>query len=289
MERTPMRMLARVGRIFYGIAILAFGMLHVGYGDFVTRVVPWWPAAIPGRSLWANVVGIALIAAGAALVANRRVVTVSTLLALGLLLSFLCLGVPLAAADSLLGGRWTVAGKALALCGGALLVARASSAGVTEHAPRSLWSDARLGRIWPVGTWFFAAFLVMCGIQHFIHVDFVTSLVPAWMPPGALFWTYAAGVLLIAGGVGLVLPATAGPAGLLSGLMIFSWVFLVHLPRAAATFPRTTGEATAVFEALAMTGIAWLAAALSERRETAPEAERHQRERLRARTEEPAL
>jgi hypothetical protein len=42
--------------------------------------------------------------------------------------------------------------------------------------------------------------------------------------------------------------------------MIFSWVFMVHIPLAARTFPRTSNEMTAVFEALAMAGIAWMAA-----------------------------
>ena len=41
--------LKTVSRVFYGIAMVAFGLLHIGYGDFVTRVVPWWPAGITGR------------------------------------------------------------------------------------------------------------------------------------------------------------------------------------------------------------------------------------------------
>jgi uncharacterized membrane protein len=274
-----MQMLTTTGRVFYAIAIMAFGLLHVGYGDFVTRVVPWWPAWIPGRSIWAYIIGTLLIAAGAALLMDRRTVAVSTLLAWGLLLSFVLLGVPLAAGDTLLGGGWTMAGKALALSGGALLIAQASSAQATDRTPRSLWLDPRVTRLWSLAPWFFAAFLVLCGIQHFIYIDFVMSLVPAWIP-GPRFWGYAAGVALIASGLGLLLPATTRLAGLLSGLMIFSWVFLVHIPRAARTFPATSNETTAVFEALAMTGIAWLAAALSERRQLAPEAERERSGRL---------
>ena len=132
-----------------------------------------------------------------------------------------------------------MAGKVLAFCGGALLIAH--------------------GRGWWLGIWFFAAFLVLCGIQHFLYINFVVSLIPGWMP-AQKFWAYAAGVFLIAGGLGLVVPMTTRLAGLLTGLMIFSWVFLVHIPRAAATFPKTSNEMTAVFEALAMAGIAWLAA-----------------------------
>jgi uncharacterized membrane protein len=229
-----------VGRVFYGIAMVAFGLLHIGYGDFVTRVVPWWPAALPGRPLWADLIGALLVAAGGALLLNVRTIAVSTLLAAALLVSFVLLGVPLAAADTPLGGSWTAAGKILALCGGALLIARAP-------------------RVWWLGTWFFAAFLILCGIQHFLYIDFVVSLIPSWIP-GARFWSYAAGVLLICGGLGLMVPVTTRLAGRLTGLMIFSWVFLVHIPRAARTFPQTSNEMTAVFEALAMAGIAWLAA-----------------------------
>jgi uncharacterized membrane protein len=257
MDRLP-----SIGRTLYAIAMLGFGALHLGYGDFVTRVVPWWPAAIPGRPLFAYALGVLLVVAGGALLADRRTGAVATLLGTGFLISFVLFGVPLAADDSILGGRWTVAGKALALSGGGFLVAHASAIAADGGAIRS---DGFLQRVWPLGPWFFAGFLVLCGVQHFIHVPFVASLVPAWIP-GALFWTYFAGVALIAGGVGLLVPATARLAGLASGAMIFSWVFLVHIPRAAQTFPGTTGETTAVFEAIAMSGIAWLAAVVSERR-----------------------
>jgi len=243
-----MQTLTSVSRTFYGIAMLAFGLLHIVYGDFVTRVVPWWPAAIPGRSIWAYLAGVLLIAAGTAVLINRSTALVATGLAVGLGLSFLLLGVPLAASDALFGGGWTVAGKALAFCGGALLIARASG---------SPSLDARVMRLARLGPWFLVAFLVLCGIQHFLYGPFVVSLFPPWIP-WPLFWTYFAAVALIAGGVGLIVPLTARLAGLLTGLMIFSWVFLIHIPLALRR--PTSNEITAVFEALAMSAIAWLAA-----------------------------
>jgi uncharacterized membrane protein len=209
---------------------------------------------------------------GGTLLLDRRTVTTSMWLASGLLLSFVCLGVPLVAKDSILGGAGTVAGKALALCGGALLVAHASSMMVDPHPRGSVWSDARVKRTWSLGPWFLAGFLVQSGIQHFLYIDFVASLVPAWIP-GARFWSYFAGVALIAGGLGMLVPATRRLAALLSGSMIFSWVFLVHIPRAAGTFPDTTNETTAVFEALAMSGIAWLVAAVSWQRQATTSSE----------------
>lgn len=64
--------LKTVSRVFYAIAMVAFGLLHIGYGDFVTRVVPWWPAGIPGRPLWADLIGALLVVAGGALIGAFR-------------------------------------------------------------------------------------------------------------------------------------------------------------------------------------------------------------------------
>jgi hypothetical protein len=40
--------LSPVGRTFYAIAMIAFGVLHLRQGDFATRLVPTPGAAIPG-------------------------------------------------------------------------------------------------------------------------------------------------------------------------------------------------------------------------------------------------
>jgi uncharacterized membrane protein len=241
------------GRLFFAIAIVAFGVQHLVHGAFVTRVVPWWPAWMPAHPLWAGAVGLALIGAGAAILANRRTAAVASVLGAALLLSFLCLGLPMAAADAPLGGAWTRAGKALALAGGAFLVAQ-TTGGTTA---------AGLARLWPLGPWCFGAFLALCGIQHFVHARFVQTLVPAWIP-GALIWTWFTGVALLAAGVGVVLPRTARLAGLLTGLMIATWVVVLHVPRALADL-QDTNETTAVFEALAMSGIGFLVAARAGR------------------------
>jgi uncharacterized membrane protein len=111
-----------------------------------------------------------------------------------------------------------------------------------------------------LGRLFFAAGLIAFGILQFIHGDFVATLVPAWIS-GHYFWTYFAAIALITGGAGLILPQTARLAAALTGLMIFLWVMLLHIPRAvAAAGPQSRNEWTAVFEALAMSGIAFVIA-----------------------------
>lgn len=43
----------------------------------------------------------------------------------------------------------------------------------------------------PLAPLFLGGFLILGGIQHFVYADFVTKLVPAWIP-GARFWVYVA-------------------------------------------------------------------------------------------------
>jgi len=234
--------LVPVGRIFFGIALIVFGVQHFVHGNFVTRVILSWPAWIPGRLFWVYLVGAWLVATGVAIVSGTAARTAALLLGGLALLSFLLLSLPLAAREMAWGGMWTSALKALTLSGGAFVVA-----GLQDP-----------GRGWLValGRFCLAFFMVFCGIQHFLWHDFVARLVPPWMPPGPLFWTYFAGIALIAGGIGLIFRKTATLAAALSGMMIFSWVFLVHV-RMMVLDP-VPNETTATFEALAFSGIAFM-------------------------------
>jgi len=98
----------------------------------------------------------------------------------------------------------------------------------------------------------------ICGVQHFMYAGFVDTLVPAWIPPGQRFWTCFAGVALIAGGAGLFVPKTVRLAAILSGVMIFLWVLLLYIPLAVGM--KSAFELGGVFEALAISGVAFLVA-----------------------------
>lgn len=115
-------------------------------------------------------------------------------------------------------------------------------------------------------------FLMITGIQHFMYTQFVAALIPGWFPGDGVLWTRFAGVALIAGGAGLLLSRTAPLAALLSGLMVFSWVWIVHVPR---TFD-SVSDGVAVFEALAVSGIAFVLAGLG----SAPEQPHPESKRL---------
>ena len=160
--------------------------------------------------------------------------------------------VPVVAADSLLAGSWTRAGKALTLFGGSFALAatlppiRATTTGFLARFANTTAPYLRLGAI------SLGCFLIVGGLQHFKFTPFVVSLIPAWFPGNATLWAQLAGIALLAGGAGLLIPKTVRLAGLLTGLMLFSWVWIVHLPRIFAS----PSDAIAIYEALAFSGIA---------------------------------
>jgi uncharacterized membrane protein len=262
LKENGMNKLAGVGRFFLAVAMVAFGAQHFVYLDFVTRVFPKLPGWIPAHTFLACVFGAFLLASGAAIMIEKAARLAALLLGAVILSSFALLYLPLLITTPPNGGLWTSAGKALALSGGSFLVA--GSLPVKLDSPAKALADGvrALARFIPVGRFFLATFLILCGIEHFIYVEFVTTLVPSWMP-GGVFWTYFTGVALIAGGVGIIVPLTSGLAGALSGLMIFLWVFLVHIPRALADLSNSN-ETTAVFEALAISGVAFIIAVTSK-------------------------
>jgi len=243
--------LVSAGRLFYAIGIIAFGLEHLVHADFVTRVVPYWPAWLPGHAMWAYAVGIVLVLLGGAILTGVQARRAALLLGVVILLSVVLLYIPLVAPALTNGGLLTNMFKAVALCGGSFAIARTLAKNKRDSVAL-LW----IGRV------FFGSFLILAGVLHFVYRDFVATLVPVWIP-GAMFWTYFAGVALFAGGVGIMIPRLSRLAATLCGAMIFTWFLILHIPRAAAV-PHSLNELTAVFEALAMSGIAFVLAGSSE-------------------------
>jgi len=236
-----------LGRLFFAISMVDFGIQQLVTAGFV-RLVPPLPAWIPGPALWARLVGLVLIVLGVAIGTGRKARWAAAVLAALILLSFLFLHLPLAATNPLVGFMWTNPFKALAMLGGVIILANA----LPDEDPG--W----FRKLRPLAPLFLGGFLLLGGIQHFVYADFVARLVPSWIP-GTRFWVYFTGVALIAGGVGILLPKTQRLAATMSGIMILLWVLLLHIPRALADL-HNAGETSGVFEALALSGVAFILA-----------------------------
>ncbi len=240
--------LTALGRVFYALGLIGIGIQHFIFSDFIAVMIPYWPPSIPGREFWAWGLGLALVAAGCALALDLRVGTTAIVLGTVIVvwvvadhLPFTLSGHPGSLAV------WSNPLKALTLAGGA-------------------WVMSGRDNLVAVGRFFLAVMLVVFGVTHFVYPAFVATLVPAWIPWHS-FWTYFAGVALIAAGLALITGIQARLAALLLGTMIFLWFLVLHIPRAIADPHSGRGnEWTSVFEALAFSGIAFILASRAEKR-----------------------
>ena len=249
----------KAGRYLFATGLIGFGIQNFIYHDFIAGRAPAWPFFLPGKLVWAYSSGAIFILAGALILLEKRARTVTLFCAFMVFQWALLRHLPmLVGVNFQWGVELTSAGKALTLFGGMLTVAGSlprETDRLAQRFPRIVnGTFTYLG----AGRYCMAIFLVISGVEHFIFLQYVQSLVPAWIP-GNTFWAQVAGVALVAGGIGLVIPRTAPLAAFLAGAMIFIWFTMLHIPRAlSAPVPEAQNEWTAVVESLTFSGIAFV-------------------------------
>lgn len=241
------------GRWFFAISMAGFGLQQVVRQDFV-RLVPQLPSLAPASPIFAVLSGTLLLISAFAILLERKRIPAAIFLGTFFLLT-LTLYIPGVIANPRAGYVWTNPCKTLALIGGALLILALPNRFEVTPPPSPALAVPRVAQ---VSAAFFGLFFAVGGIQHFVYLDFVMQLVPSWIP-APRFWACFTGVALIAGGIGMNLRPFVTSAATLSGIMVFLWVLLLHLPRALAA-PHEFGETSAIFEALALSGTAFLIA-----------------------------
>lgn len=111
-----------LGRIFFSVMLIAFGLDHFYYADGVATLVPSW---IPWHLLWTYFAAIALIGAGVAIILKIKIKLVATLVGIMIFLWLIVLHIPRAIADPYLdnGNEVTSVFEALAFSGIAFVIA----------------------------------------------------------------------------------------------------------------------------------------------------------------------
>jgi len=254
-------MYLKIGRAFYGLCLMGLGAQQFQYGEFRPVFVPDWPAWLHHSAL-AYIFGAALIFAGGLIALAKNARKIALITAAVFLVFFLCFQtffLFFISPDKFSLGAWTNALKELALSGGALIVAGSYPQlnTTTNDSPFS-W----LEKLIPFGRFFFGLMLACFGIDHFLYAQFVATLVPGWIP-GAMFWTYFAGLALFGAGVAFIFNFRIRLVAILTAVMIFLWFLVLHIPRGIADPEGLKGnEITSVFEALGFAGIALVIYAL---------------------------
>jgi uncharacterized membrane protein YphA (DoxX/SURF4 family) len=238
--------MANVGRQVFGAGAIVLGAIGVVSRDFALVWQPV-PESLPARTVLAVVTGLALVVGGVLVCSRRRValggIVLSAVYGLGVLL----LHAPRVLAHPEAISPWGGLAEHLALLCGAFIV-------FATFAPNEAESRRRLIR---AGVVTFAVCLLVFGLVHFRYVAETAAMVPAWLPPGGIFWAYATGIGHIAAGVALLLGIWTRLATRLLVLMFLAFAVFVHAPL-LWTDPHTHLNWVMNAINLCLTGAAWV-------------------------------
>jgi len=237
----------KIPRVFYAVALIGFGIQHYMFKEFITGRAPAFPEGVPGKLVFSYVTGGLLVANGLAILWGKNARWPLAISGIMILCWAALRNIFVLILNPEYGGLLTNTFKGLTLGFGAFIVAMTfASSG------KSLLFDKSVRQMSLIGNYAAGLFLLIGGIQHFIFADFVNFLVPAWLP-FIPFWTYFAGLALIAAGIGIITGIKRNLAAWWAGVMVLIWVLILHLPRAFTN--QNQNEWTAVFEALAVSGL----------------------------------
>jgi uncharacterized membrane protein len=236
----------RLGARVYGLAAMIMGIAGLVWGDFAAGWIPL-PATLPGRTALAYVVGALLLAGG--LLINVRPAWGAGLLTVLFALGLVLLDLTRLVTHLLQFDYWESSAEQLALasCG---LVAYAASAQISPELSSRLEQTGRI---------LFGGCLLIFGAAHFVYADYTAALVPKWLPPGQMFWTYLTGGAHIAAGLAILSGVLALLAARLLTLMYVIFGVLVHA-RLLLANPSSHGNWIENAVNLALVGAAWIVA-----------------------------
>lgn len=263
-----MKQFIKIGRLFYGIGIVAYGVQQLIIKDFRPEILSPFPAWAHQNVVLPILTGLAMIAIGIIISGAftfKKINTKSICLYLGFYFLFLIVVSHLPyilifspnKASHL--GVWAQVLKCLAYCGGAFVMAGAFAADNFTGSKMPV-SGSWLQKLIPFGRIFFSTTMILYGCCHFVYLDYVSLMVPSWFGM-RIFWTYFGGVALIASGLAIIFKIWIKPVGILLAAMLFLWFIFVHVPDAIANPHLNNGnEVVSAFDALLFCGIALIIA-----------------------------
>jgi uncharacterized membrane protein len=135
-----------------------------------------------------------------------------------------------------------------------------------------LWPAEPATPVWlaRASRWLFAVAMIVFGVDHFLGLAFIASLIPDWIP-WHVFWVTFFGVVFIVAGAGIGLRILERWSWAAIGLMFAVWVLTLHLERTLGFYSipgaiRDPDEWSSLFIAVGLWGGPWAIAAQANRR-----------------------
>jgi uncharacterized membrane protein YphA (DoxX/SURF4 family) len=233
----------------YGLAAIALGLVGLVWGDFASVWQPV-PKSLPGRTALAYAIAAIFLLAGLGMQAKRTApigaLTLMTLYSVGVVV----LHLPEIVSKPSVFVAWSGAAEQLALVAGGMLACAFCAPSRTENMHRLI-----IG-----GQYLFGVCLIFFGAAHLFYLKPTADFVPAWIPPGQMFWAYATAAGHFAAGIAILTGiATRLATVLLTGMFIVFSLF-VHAPSAIAD-PHSHFNWAANAINFALVASAWVVAA----------------------------
>lgn len=229
----------KMGRLFFGLGIVAYGLQQLVILDFRPQILPGFPSWAHTITIFPIITGVAMIAAGIVISGSIRVkenLRMKAALCLGFyFFALILLGhIPylLFVYPHKLShlGSWGDLLKGLAFSGASFTVAGSFLYDPIEHRQKNDL-DSLVKKLMPVGRLFYCTTIILFGCNHFVYD--ISFMVPHWFVVQA-FWSYFGGAALIAAGTAILFKIFLKPVALLLALMLFLWFILLHAPGAMA-------------------------------------------------------
>ena len=229
----------------YGLASVAIGMVGLVWGDFLAVWQPV-PKSLPGRTALAYATAAVFLLAGASLQFKRSTragaLTLTLLFGLGVVL----LHLPSLIAHPSVFVMWSGTAEQLALVAGGLMA--------------YAFCLARADRLARIARLIFGACLIAFALAHVFYLKATADFVPAWIPPGQVFWAYATAAGHLAAAIAILSGIAARLATRLLTAMFIGFGALAHAPLIFAN-PHMHFNWAANAMNFALIGAAWLMAA----------------------------
>ncbi|MFT3822907.1 MAG: hypothetical protein QM731_03265 [Chitinophagaceae bacterium] len=238
----------KAGRLLYAIAMLAIGIIDIVTHHFPAGLLPV-PADLPAKTILTYVSGGTMILTATWMLVKPNSYQGSLTAVLIWLVLLVSIHLPKLLPDLQNGGEWAAALEVIAFLCGALIITGINQSG----------GGALLIR---TGHYVFALALAGFGILHYVYLNYITTLIPGWLP-AKTFLAWLVMSAFFAAALSLLLKKFVQLSMSLMSVMFIIWVFILHLPRAVNAQMET--EWTSLFVALAMSGIALLVSAARNR------------------------
>jgi uncharacterized membrane protein YphA (DoxX/SURF4 family) len=248
----------KAGRYFFAVSIIAFGIIQFTTSDFMSAFLPIRISS-HSRIFLLYFFSSLFVFAGLMMLFNRTA-RGGALTAVLFAIFILYPGLINLISDPKNPGYWTVIAETLAICAGALIITGIFNRNTTAPDRALPFPKNKLvaGRI------LFACTLIVFAVQHFLYADYISTLIPTWIPL-PVFWAYFVGIAFLAGSISLFVRIKTRLASALLGFMFLFWVFFLHAERVTAN-PQKETEWTSLFIALAFCGIFFAIASVSPRK-----------------------